>query len=97
MPNGTWSGTPPTCVKGTFSTGGFWCLFLVFVQHKSHIMHLLLLFFVLVSLKHLLIQSKQTWSSVPLHPNCSMATMNLVLTRLEVLRQLSFSVKSPTF
>lgn len=41
LPNGTWSGTIPKCVKGTFSTGGFWSWFLVFVQYKKHIMCLL--------------------------------------------------------
>lgn len=41
QPNGTWSGTVPTCLKGTFSPGDFWSPFLVCVQHKSHILHLL--------------------------------------------------------
>lgn len=99
MPNGTWSGTPPTCVKGTFSTGGFWSSFLVFVQHKSHIMHFC--FFVFLSVfflsSHILMQAKQVRSGVPHHPNCSMAITDLFLTQLEMHRRLSFSVKTPSF
>lgn len=36
LPNGTWSGRVPTCVKGTFSPGGFCSPFLMFVQSKNH-------------------------------------------------------------
>ncbi len=41
LPNGTWSGTVPTCAKGKFSPRGFWSLFLVIVKYRSRILHLL--------------------------------------------------------
>lgn len=50
-----------------------------------------------LSFKHIPTQAKQAESSVPLQPNCPMATTNLLLTQPQVQRPLSFSATSLTF